>query len=42
MIFAGRLLASGTTPAGPRISLAVCAKAPDVQRRTPLRRGEYA
>ena len=28
----GSSLASGTTPAGPRISLAVCAKAPDVHK----------
>ncbi len=33
MIFAGGSSpASGTTPAGPRISLTVCAKAPDVHK----------
>jgi hypothetical protein len=32
MIFAGGSLASGTTPAGPRISLAVCARATDTHK----------
>jgi hypothetical protein len=32
MIFAGDSLATGTTPAGPRISLAVWAQAPHLQK----------